>query len=300
MGSPNSLIEVQGHRGARGLLPENTLSSFEIALDHGVSSIETDVHLTRDDVPVLFHDARVTSRLCTPRFDRPDPLVRSLTLAELRWYGVGGAAPTPLAQRFAWLRDLHPYSIPTLDDLFAFVADYAGPMGAEIGKTPTQQEAARRLIFDLELKRDVADPQTIDDGFDGATPAMLERRVVAAIRQAGILQRTRVRSFDHRSVRVIQQLEPTLPTALLDEAIPADLSVLLGGASAQLYCPDHRHVDADVVRQVHAAGMRIVPYTANEPNDWDRLLDLGVDGITTDYPDRLLAALQARSARINT
>src|SRR5258708_30752522 len=87
-----SAIEVQGHRGARGLLPENTLPSFEIALDLGVTSLETDVHLTRDDVVVIFHDPEITDRVCSVLAGRDvppleaKPALRSLTLAQVRSY----------------------------------------------------------------------------------------------------------------------------------------------------------------------------------------------------------------------
>src|SRR5438876_305154 len=102
------IFEVQGHRGARGLAAENTLPSFEIALDLGVTSIETDVHLSRDDVAVLFHDAELS---CPAR---AKPLVRSLTLADLRAHRIGPPAQTatPIAQRFAEERGLNPYCIP--------------------------------------------------------------------------------------------------------------------------------------------------------------------------------------------
>ena len=254
-------IEVQGHRGARGLLPENTLPSFEIALDLGVTSIETDVHMTRDDVVVLIHDARITNDA---------PLVRTLTLSQLRIWRIG---------------------IPTLTEFFEFVAEYM----ESISKTKTQQERASRLIFDLELKRMPFEPETIGDGFTGDGPALLERQVVAAIRAAGVLERTRVRSFDHRCVWAIKQLEPTLQTGLLiHETVPRDIAKLLETAQAELYCPNYRFVDAEVVRQVHTAKKRIIPYTVNEPSAWDRLIGWGVDGITTDYPDRLLGWLGER------
>ncbi len=277
-------IEVQGHRGARGLAAENTLAGFESALDLGVSSIETDVHLTRDDVPILFHDERLGPAL-----------VRSLTLAEVRLCRIEGSThrPTPAADRFA---DAH--AIPTLAEFFAFVTAYAGALGEQTGKTEAQRTAARRLVFDIELKRVPFRPETIGDGFDGTGPALLERVVVAALRQADLLERARVRSFDHRSVLAVKQLEPTLQTGILiDGTAPANIGMLLDAARAEVYCPDYRFVDADVVRQVHAAGKRIVPYTVNEPGDWQRLLAWGVDGITTDYPDRLLQWLHSFSAR---
>ncbi|MSQ95224.1 MAG: hypothetical protein EXR98_11800 [Gemmataceae bacterium] len=287
-------FEVQGHRGAGALLPENTLASFELALDLGVTSIETDVHLTRDDVPVLVHDACIN--------DGQGPLVRSLTLQQLRshrlpvgseQWPVGSNQPSssllptadcPLAtaQR----------GIPTLTEFFEFVAAYT--TSAE--KTRAQQEGARRLIFDIELKRVPFEPETVGDGFTGNAPALLERLVLAAIQQVGVLKRARVRSFDHRSVWAIKQLEPTLETAILIyETVPMNIGAMLAAAQADIYCPDFHNVDAEVVRQVHAADKRIIPYTVNEPRDWERLIAWGVDGITTDYPDRLLAWLDGES-----
>src|SRR5262249_10726268 len=96
-------FDLQGHRGARGLKPENTLPSFETAFDGGVTTIETDVHLTADGVPILCHDPFISERLCRrlPGSDAPDPaaqpLVSTLTLAQLRSYA---ADHNPAPQRF--------------------------------------------------------------------------------------------------------------------------------------------------------------------------------------------------------
>ncbi len=283
MASP-SAFEVQGHRGAGCLLPENTLPSFELALDLGVTSIEIDVHLTRDDVPVLIHDARLPT-------ETGAALVRSLPLEQIRRHRVGTTAPTPLAQRFAATRGIDPFGIPTLAEFFEFVAFYA----SSPEKTSTQRACAGRLIYDIELKRVPFEPETVGDGFTGNGPALLERSVVAAIRQAGVLERTRVRSFDHRCVWAVKQLEPRLETCLLIyETAPMNIAAMLAAALAEVYGPDYHFVDAEVVQQVHAAQKKIIPYTVNEPADWQRLVALGVDGITTDYPDRLIAWLAER------
>ena len=272
---PIARIEVQGHRGARGLAPENTLAGFEIALECGVTSIETDVHLTQDDVPVLIHDPDLAGRR-----------VRTLTLAQLRGYRVEGpkAPATPHADQFAKVHGIDPCGIPTLAEFFAFVA--AHPRGG-------------RLIFDLELKRVPFCPETIGDGFTGNGPALLERRVVEAIDQAGVLHRSRVRSFDHRSVAAIKQLAPTLPVGVLvHNAVPNHIGKFMEDAEAELYCPDYDFVDANVVAQVHAAGKRIIPYTVNDEAAWERLVAWGVDGVTTDYPDRLIGWLQRRGLAV--
>lgn len=274
-------LEVQGHRGALGLAPENTLAGFEIALDVGVTSIETDVHLTRDDVPVLFHDSNLSTAA--------KPLVRSLTLEQLRAHRVQGPRPTtPAADQYAQASGIDACGIPTPAELFAFVAAYAGELGQRTGKTDVQRKTAAQLIFDIELKRVPFRPETIGDGFDGKTPGLLERLVVDAIRQAGVLHRSRVRSFDHRSVRAAKQLAPDLEVGILTHyTAPVDIASMLEAVGADFYAPGFLFVDEAIVRQVRAAGKRVIPYTVNEPVDWEKLVTWGVDGITTDVPDRL-------------
>lgn len=304
-------FELQGHRGARGLKPENTLPGFETALDLAVSSIETDVHLTRDQVPVLLHDPVISSALfrripgAAPEPARR-PRVSTLTLAQLRSYRADRNpdparfpnqenAVSPLASWFAAEHGIDPYAPPTLAELFAFVAAYAGTPGERAGKSLAQRQAAGRLRFDLELKRVPFHPEFIDDGWTGTGPGVLERQLVEAIQEAGVRERTAVRSFDHRCLLALRQLEPTLPTGiLLADTAPVSPGQLARQADAQYYCPSFTFLDEVQVRQAHAEGLRVLPWTVNESDAWKQLLDWGVDGITTDFPDRLARLLRER------
>jgi glycerophosphoryl diester phosphodiesterase len=282
-------FDLQGHRGARGLKPENTLPSFEAALDCGVTSIETDVHLTRDGVPVLIHDPQLRNGVSVAaldlpglrafRFDRnPDPA---------RFPGQDASVPS-LTQQYGNAHGIDAYALPTLTDLFRFVTGYAGEAGRRAGKSDALRAKAAQLRFDLELKRVPGCPATIGDGYTGEGPALLEERVVQAVRDAGVAARTTVRSFDHRCVRFLRQLEPALTGAvLISDTAPIDPGELARRADAQLYGPSWEFLDAEQVRSAHAAGVRVLPWTVNRPEQWQWLLDLGVDGITTDYPDRL-------------
>lgn len=280
------MFNLQGHRGARGIHPENTLPSFEAALHAGVTSIETDLHLTRDGVLVLHHDAFLGDPSAT--------LISQLTRAELRSYRADRnpdplrfldqkALVTPLAATFAARHGLHPYAIPTLDELLQFAAEYE------------KRGGKRAVLFDLELKRVPFHPEWIGDDYDGTKPGLFEERLVEAVRRADVAARTTVRSFDHRCVRLLRRMEPRLTGAILiAETIPVAVAELLERAEAHLYCPDYRFVSAELVRQVHAAGARVMPWTVNRPELWQCLLDWGVDGLTTDFPDRLGSYLQER------
>jgi glycerophosphoryl diester phosphodiesterase len=295
---PGPGFEVQGHRGALGVRPENTLAGFELALDLGVTSIETDVHLTRDRVPVLHHDPIVLE----PLHDRPrSRAIHDLTAKQLRTAQIDCRLETqtreagPLTRAFAQDRGFDPFGIPTLVDLFAFLAAYTGAPGRIAGKTPKQRRHAARVIVDLELKRSPFGWQIINDGYDGTRPSVLERRVLDDVAAAGMIDRVRVRSFDHRCVRFIRDLEPRLQTAvLIHHTAPVRPGDLVEAAGAAVYCPDHAFVDAEVVRQVHAAGKRIIPWTVNEPAEWRVLVEWGVDGITTDFPEQLVNWLRRR------
>jgi glycerophosphoryl diester phosphodiesterase len=305
-------FDLQGHRGARGLRPENTLPSFEAALDAGVCSIETDVHLTAEQIPILFHDHALSERFCrllpggTGPVPSARPLLRTLTLAQFRRYRADinpdpqrfpaqDPGVTPLAAAFSVARGMDPYTLPTLAEFFAFVAAYAGEQGAAAGKTPRQQERARQVCLDLELKRVPFHPELLGDGYDAVHPGALESLVVEAVREAGLVRQVAVRSFDHRCVLHVKRLEPDLRTAVLVEGTaPVQPAAITRRAGAGTYCPDVDFLDRLQVRQLHKAGLRVVPWTVNEPADWERLLDWGVDGITTDYPDRLAEWLRAR------
>jgi glycerophosphoryl diester phosphodiesterase len=306
----NSRFEIQGHRGARGVHPENTLPSFEAALDAGVHSVETDLHLTKDGVPVLAHDPVISERLCRLADSgvgpAPElrPRIAELTLAELRGY-VADVNPdprrfpdqtptvTPLARRFADEHDIEPYAIPTLAGLFAFVAAYAGPAGQDLGKTDAQQATARQLWFDLELKRVPYHPENQGDGYTGRGTARLEDEILAAIQAAGLQGRTRVRSFDHRCIHYFKQGAPEIEVAVLvADTMPVVPAELARAAGADVYCPSFEFLDAEAVQSLHAAGLRVLPWTVNRQEDWARLITWGVDGITTDFPDRLTAFLR--------
>jgi len=297
------LFELQGHRGARGLKPENTLASFETAFDIGVTSVETDLHLTADGVVVLVHDPFIGDKIycrISPNAPEPSerPLVNNLTLAQVRCYRGDmnpdparfpdqDASETPLASWFAQGRGIDPYGIPTLTDLLAFAEVYAGEAGKRAGKTLEQQARVSRLRFDLEIKR-VPFRQPSQDHF-------LERQLVHDLQKTKMVDRAMVRCFDHRSVRAVRTLEPSLTTAaLVAGTAVVEPAHLVTDTGARVYCPSYEFLDEDQVKQLHTAGIRVLPWTVNDPADWSRLLDWGVDGITTDFPDRLATVLRGR------
>lgn len=299
---------IQGHRGARGVRPENALPSFEAALDAGATSLETDVHLTADGVPVLVHDPRLSEAIFrvipdTAGLPPPSsqPWVHQFTFDQLRGYVADrnpdparfpeqSPEPGPLTEWLVATRGGHVYSVPSLADLYQLVAAYADEPGRRADKTDAQQANAARVVIDVELKRVPFHAAEL-----GQPAGRMEERVLDVIRSANAVGRTYVRSFDHRCVKWLREREPGLTgVVLVAETAPVDPVAVARAADAQVYAPDYQFLDEEQVRQCHAAGVRVLPWTVNDPADWQRLVAWGVDGITTDDPGRLAAWLSLR------
>jgi glycerophosphoryl diester phosphodiesterase len=296
---------VQGHRGARGLKPEETLPGFEIALDLGVTTLELDLHFTADNQVVVWHDAEIDDSKCglaagAPA-DLPDPddplvpqeqlMVRSLTREQLSWYRCDRnpdaarypdqeATPTALAGG--------DWRIITLDELFDFVEAYA----ASSDKTSVQRLTAADVRFNIETKRKPDRPEAIGDGFDGSTAGPFELAILAIVEERSLADRVVIQSFDHRSLWAIAVIEPGIELAALSTRQNVDHADL-AARGASIWSPNQEAVNADTLARAHAAGMDVIPWTVNEPEDMEALIALGVDGIITDRPDILLELLTA-------
>jgi glycerophosphoryl diester phosphodiesterase len=292
LAAPASAFDLQGHRGARGLAPENTLAAFAKALAIGVTTLETDLAITRDGVVVISHDPDLNPALVRDGgtwLPGRGPAIRSLTLAELARYDVGRVDP---ASRYGqqWPEQVarDGERIPTLADVFALVERLDKPVrfNLETKLTPTSGDAA-------------PDAQTF------------ARLVLDAVRKAGATARTTIQSFDWRTLLAAKRIEPTVVTACLTSEggsfdtvrpdatgrspwhagiAPADhdgsLPRMARAAGCAVWSPNHASVTRERVDEARALGLRVLPWTVNEPADMARLIDMGVDGLITDYPDR--------------
>jgi len=286
-------VRIEGHRGARGLKPENTLPSFETALDVGVAVLELDLHLSADNQLVIWHDDTLEADKCRLTQDAPDSLadpasgngvlIRELRIDDLQYYRCD-INPDP--GRFPE-QDNDPtalagnnYQPLTLPELFDFVEGYAtsGEKSAE------QRENAASVEFNLETKRDPSGRDNIGDGFDGTEPGRFELELLATIGAAGLGDRAVIQSFDHRSLWSIRSVNPDIRLAALSSRSIPDLEELANNG-ADIWSPDFRRLNGDLIDQAHDLGLLVIPWTVNEATDMTRLLDLGADGIITDRPD---------------
>lgn len=260
-------LDVQGHRGARGYLPENTLPSFALAIEMGVDTLELDLAVTRDGVVVVHHDRRLNPDVARGPdgewLRRPTPTIHSLTFAELERYDVGRLRPgSAYAAHFPHQQPRDGTRIPRLADLFAMA----------------EKTAVR---FNIELKLLPTHPD------ETLAPEPFAAAVLAEVRAARMEKRVTIQSFDWRAVKAVERAAPEVATAYLTEAKDSDVATVRA-AGAKIWSPDYRALAPSMVEAAHAAGMRVVVWTVNEPRDIARLIGWGVDGIISDYPDRVI------------
>jgi glycerophosphoryl diester phosphodiesterase len=293
---PAGAFDLQGHRGARGLAPENTLVAFETALRLGVSTLELDLMMTADGVLVVAHDPALNPDLTRDADGRwlaaPGPLVRSLTLAQLQAYDVGRARPgSTVARNFPQQGPADGQRVPTLAQVFALAAS----LGADA------------VGYNLEIKRRPDRPD------DYAPLPLLVDALLAEIARAGVGTRAVIQSFDWAVLQRVQQAAPQATTSYLSIQRPnfdnigspgwtggvslaaqGTVPKMVHAAGGRIWSPFFRDLTAAQVREAQALGLKVVPWTVNEPADLLSVLALGVDGLITDYPDRARDAMRAR------
>lgn len=265
-------MDVQGHRGTRGHLPENTLPAFAKALEWGVTTLELDTGITRDGVVVIHHDRRLNpdvARLDGKWVSAPAPTIFSLTYEQLQRYDVGRIRPgSEYARRFPHQQPIDGTRIPRLADLFAMAAK-------------------SNVRFNIETKLLPTHPD------ETVGPEAFARALIAEFRKAGMERRATIQSFDYRTLKIVEREAPEIETVYLTEAgdsIPAQVRA----AGARIWSPDFKALDRETVEEAHRLGLRVVVWTVNEPLDIQRMIDWKVDGVISDYPDRVLQALKKR------
>ena len=267
-------FDWQGHRGARGLAPENTVPAFLKALEFPrITTLEMDLAVSADLKLIVSHDPWMSALICSHPDGRPvgaeeeeDVLLFGKTYAQIKKYDCGrrGNPRFPVQEPMATHK-------PTLEEVVRAVEKRVRHKGLPMPG------------FNIEIK---SRPDW--DGVQTPPVAVFARLVVEAVRKLRIQDRVCIQSFDPRALREVRALAPGLTLALLVEnkdGVEANLERL--GFIPQIYSPYHELLNAGVVHTLHERGMRVIPWTVNDTPTMKALVALGVDGIITDYPDRI-------------
>ena len=273
---PGIAMDVQGHRGTRGNLPENTLPAFKRALELGVDTLELDCGITRDGVVVIHHDRRLNPDVARGPDGKwvtaPAPTIYELSFQQLQQYDVGRLRPgSEYAKRFPHQKSIDGTRIPRLSALFDLAKD-------------------TKVRFNIETKLLPTHPD------ETVGPEAFARALIAEFRKAGMTQRAVIQSFDYRTLKIVEQEAPEIETVYLTEAEHSE-PAKVAAYGAKIWSPDAKAMTPQKVAQAHQLGMRVVIWTANEPRDIEAMIDAGVDGIISDYPERVIEILRKRKLR---
>lgn len=279
-------IEVQGHRGSRGTMPENSLPSFEAAVAAGSDVLELDLQISKDGVVFIHHDFFTSPELCIFKDGHPleeKTLISEWKLQKIKKIDCG----SKLNPHFPSQRTVPGTEVPTLQELFDWIQSSSLPN-------------AKSIRLNLELKRDPRHPEY------SAAPSEFAKKVVELVRENRFADRVYYSSFDPEILAHVRALDPKATIGFIYNQLALDfmesrflgqgleqLLLHVSALRAQIVSPEHHLLKKSKdVAFLKSFGFRVIPWTVNDSNRWEELIDLGVDGLITDYPDELIQYLK--------
>ena len=262
----------EGHRGTRGLMPENTIASMYKAIDYDVNTVEVDVVISKDKKVVISHDIYFHPEITTTPDGRyldskeaQKHQLYQMDYDSIRKYDVGLKPHKEFSQQ----QKIAAYK-PLLDELIDSTEWYAGSKG-------------KKVMYNIELKTNAA--------YDGTRQPPVEETVdlvMQVVKEKNIENHCYLQSFDFRPLQILHKKYPTIVTAVLisdkdKRTFEQQLNEL--GYTPAMYSPHYSLVNAQLIAACHQRGIKIIPWTVNTKADIKRLKESGVDGIITDYPN---------------
>lgn len=267
----NTDFNWQGHRGARGLLPENTIPSFIKALDFPIQTLECDVAISENGLVIISHEPYFSAEISTKPDGTPVTeeeaeilLIYEMTYEEIKAFDVG-SRPHP---RFPQQRQMQVYK-PSLTEAVREVQAYC-----KITKKPQPR-------WNIEIK---SKPE--HDDIWHPTPEVFVDILVKELTRLGIYELTNLQSFDIRPLQILHEKYPYMPLAFLvenEDGHEENLAKL--GFTPEIYSCYYKFLTKEIVEDLHQKGMKVIPWTVNTKAEMEALIEMGVDGIITDYPN---------------
>lgn len=266
-------IDIQGHRGCRGLLPENTIEAFTIAIDLGVHTLEMDLAITKDHEVVVSHEPFMNALICLK------PSGKEITKTEAKKFNLYQMSYEEIKTFDCGLK-FHP-NFPNQKKIVAHK-----PLLSEVIRLSENKNKAIR--YNLELK---AKPEY--DTIYTPEPKEFVSIVIALLKTENVLDKTTLQSFDLRILEEIKKQDSSIQVALLveeDDSIEAQLSQL--SYQPEIISPYFKLLSQEIIQDYQGKGFKIIPWTVNSIDEMQLLIDYKIDGIITDYPDRLVKLLR--------
>lgn len=288
-------FDVQGHRGCRGLMPENTIAAFGYALELGVDTIELDTVITSDGVVVINHEPYLNPQRTRKdgEFIKDRLLIKDLTFEELRKYDIGRTVnPEDWPEQL----QMDGQAIPSLEEVLDLVRQH-------------NEKSAKEVRVNIEIKHFPERPQDTVDLREHV------RKVLEVVSRFGFEELSTIQSFNWEAIKISRELEPSVETVALISSTNLDKTIwtaglrlrnfgfdigkMLASIGCSVISPNYTLMTEGWIESAHRSGLKIIPWTVNEVPEMERLIDLGVDGIITDYPDRLIELLSSRQKSLS-
>jgi glycerophosphoryl diester phosphodiesterase len=264
-------FDVQGHRGARGLMPENTIQAFIYAIDAGVTTLEMDLAITKDGEVVVSHEGWMES---TISLDSAGKLIKEkdekkhniykMSYNDIAKYDVGskGNEKFPRQQKMK-------VSKPLLKDVIIAVEDYIKGHG----------------LYEVDYNIEIKSEKETDNQFH-PKPQLFSDIVFDLIDQYLPWERVVIQSFDIRVLKYWHEKHPAARLAyLVDNLNTIEENLKLIGFAPSIYSPEYHLLSKEEIKVCHTKKMRVIPWTVNDAKEMEELKTWGADGIITDYPD---------------
>jgi glycerophosphoryl diester phosphodiesterase len=261
-------FDLQGHRGCRGLLPENTLQAFRKAIELNVTTLEMDVVISKDKKVVVSHEAFFNHLITlTPdgnTISEKEEMgfnIYQMDYSEIKKFDVG--------------RKIHPF-FPRQKKVKAYK-----PLLSEVIQLAENSSTASPLNYNIEIK-------SFPGGDKIFHPEVEEfcELVIAEINEHHISERTSIQSFDVRALQYLFKSHPYQKLSyLIENELSPEMNISILGFIPEIYSPDLHLVNENLVQFCKDLNMKIIPWTVNNPEDTRKLINMGVDGIITDFPD---------------
>jgi glycerophosphoryl diester phosphodiesterase len=268
-------FDLQGHRGARGLRPENTIPSFIIAVDSGVTTVELDLAITKDKQIVVSHEPWMSAAICyqPDGSDISSKEEKSFNIYEMNYAEVAEFdCGTKVNERFTGQVKMK-VGKPLLKDVIIAIEHHI------------KSHSLYEVDYNIEIKTSPAG----DNKFHPA-PDVFSDLVFNLIDQYLPLERIVIQSFDFRVLKYWHEKHPTIRlSALVENTKSVDANLKALGFNPAVYSPYYKLLTREKVADLHARNIRVIPWTVNKVEDMQEMLQLKVDGFITDYPDRAAA-----------
>lgn len=272
------VFDLQGHRGARGLAPENSLPGFMLAAKLGVNTLELDLVVSSDGELVVSHEPYFSPHFCLDKSGRNIPEdsvinIYQLSYDQIKQFDCGSKGNS----RFPDQKRIETYK-PLLSEVIDSVENFLD----EINREP--------INYNIELKTQAETDLTFHP-----VPSSFSDLVYKLLNEKKILDRVTIQSFDFRTLQYFHAKYPDVKLALLIEnQEPWKMNIDSLGFSPDIYSCYYQLLSQQIIEEIQNNGMQVIPWTVNETKEMDRLIDWGVNGIITDYPDRAIQIIKNR------